>query len=166
MKRVSLIPIAETQQQAGEIEEESDLGGTDPPSTCAIYIKTKQQRKIIKKLVERTTRPFKLIYSDLCSPISPPPLAGARYFALYIDDFSCCTWVYLLLTKTTDEVTSKFQEFKDYIEKQWLNCPITRFRCDNGKGRYSNSFHGILSVSGISYEPSPPCTQHQNGVSK
>lgn len=77
MKHASLISIAETQQQAGEVEEESDLEDTNPPSTCASYIKAKQQRKIIKKLVERTTQPFELIYSDLCGPISPPSLIGA-----------------------------------------------------------------------------------------
>lgn len=44
---------------------------------------------------------------------------------------------------------------------------MTRFRCDNGRGEYDNSlFRGILRVSAISLEPSPPYTQHKNGVSE
>jgi len=42
-----------------------------------------------------------------------------------------------------------------------------RFRCDNGRGEYDNRlFRGILRVSGISFEPAPPYTQHKNGKSE
>jgi len=104
---------------------------------------------------------------DLCGPITPLSMAGACYFIVYIDDFSRYTWVYFLRTKTADEVTSRFQEFQHLVEKQWPDWPIKRFRCENGKGEYDNGFfRGILRVSGISYEPSPPYTQHKNGVSE
>ena len=37
----------------------------------------------------------------------------------------------------------------------------------NARGEYDNSLmRGILRVSGISFEPSPPYSQHKNGVSE
>ena len=44
---------------------------------------------------------------------------------------------------------------------------ITRFRCDNGKGKYDNeSFRSILIEYGITFESSSPYMQHKNGVSE
>jgi len=77
------------------------------------------------------------------------------------------TWVYFLRGKTAIEVVSVFQEFKARVEKPFPDWPIVRFRCDNGRGEYDNSlFRGILRVSRISFEPSPPYTQHKNRVSE
>ena len=135
--------------------------------TCEICVKSKHQRKITREAAPRTTEPFQLIHSDLCGPISPESASGLRYFILYIDDFSRMTWVYFLRSKASVEVVSVFQEFQARIGKRFPNFPITRFRCDHGKGEYDNSlFRGILRVSGISFEPSPPYTQHKNGVSE
>jgi len=134
---------------------------------CEVCVKAKYQRKIKRKPAPRTTRPFELIHSDLCGPITPESVSGLRYFILYIDDFSRMTWVYFLRGKTAIEVVSVFQEFEARVEKHFPNWPIVRFRCDNGRGEYDNSlFCGILRVSGISFEPSPPYTQQKNRVSE
>ena len=135
--------------------------------TCEIRVKSKHQRRITRQAAPRTTKPFQLIHSDLCGPISPESASGLRYFILYIDDFSRMTWVYFLRSKASVEVVSVFQEFQARIGKRFPDFPITRFRCDNGKGEYDNSlFRGILRVLGISFEPSLPYTQHKNGVSE
>ena len=134
---------------------------------CTICIKAKHQRHITRIPVERTTRPFELIHSDLCGPIQPESASGFRYFIVYIDDFSRSVWVYFLRSKTAVEVVSVFQELLASLEKKYPQWPMVRFRCDNGRGEYDNSlFRGILRVSGISFEPSPPYTQHKNGVSE
>ena len=53
------------------------------------------------------------------------------------------------------------------VERRFPEYPMVRFRCDNGKGEYDNGlFRGIIRASGISFEPSPPYTQHKNGVSE
>lgn len=115
----------------------------------------------------RATRPFELLHSDLCGPVSPESASGARYFILYIDDFSRLTWVYFLQSKAASEVVFVFQEFMARVGGRFPQYPMVRFRCDNGKGEYDNSlFRGILRGSGISFEPSPPYTQHKNGVSE
>jgi len=70
-------------------------------------------------------------------------------------------------TKEAVEVTSRFQEFKLRVEKMFPQFQMCRFRCDNGKGEYDNRFfRGILCASGVSFEPSPPYSQHKNRVSE
>jgi len=93
-------------------------------------------------------------------------MSGRRYYILYIDDFSRYTWVCFLRSKSSSEVCTVFRDFKNLVELQLKHC-ITRFRCDNGKGEYDNkAFRSILTEHGITYEPSPPYTQHKNGVSE
>jgi len=48
-----------------------------------------------------------------------------------------------------------------------LGLRIRRFCCDNGRGEYDNTaFKSILATNGITYVPSAPYTQDQNGVSE
>jgi hypothetical protein len=55
---------------------------------------------------------------------------------------------------------------QSYVQTQY-GCNIWRFRCDNGCGEYDNAlFKGILTTSGIRFEPAPAYTQHKNGVSE
>ncbi|GJZ10789.1 retrovirus-related pol polyprotein from transposon TNT 1-94, partial [Tanacetum coccineum] len=42
---------------------------------------------------------FELIHVDLRGPYKAPALNGAHYFFTIVDDFSRCTWTYLLHTK-------------------------------------------------------------------
>ena len=59
-----------------------------------------------------------------------------------------------------------FQNFKVLVEKA-TGYHILRFRCNNRKGEYDNyHFKAFLLQYGISYEPSAPYTQNQNGVSE
>jgi len=142
--------------------------GEIPNSLCRVCIQGKQQQKIIRTPVTNpTTRPLELIHSDLAGPILNPSCSGARYFILYIDDFSHHVWVYYLKTKEAVEVTSRFQEFKLRVEKMFPQFQMCQFQCDNGKGEYDNRFfRGILRASGMSFEPSSPYSQHKNGVSE
>src|SRR5207237_6159157 len=78
----------------------------ESPALCEICIKAKHQKKIERRPAPRTTRPFELIHSDLCGPISPESISGLRYFILYIDDYSRSTWVYFLRYKNAVDVVS------------------------------------------------------------
>jgi hypothetical protein len=76
------------------------------------------------------------------------------------------TWVYFLKTKRVEETLGVFQTFKAFVEKE-ANASILHFRSDNGTGEYNNQlFKDYLSANGISFEPSAPYTQNQNGVSE
>ena len=82
---------------------------------CSVCISTKQQRKFARMPVQRASEPFELVQSDLCGPISVPSHGGARYFILYIDDYSRYAWVYFLSDKSSTTITAKFQEFTAWI---------------------------------------------------
>jgi len=106
--------------------------------------------------------PFALVHSDLCGPMKHS-IRGAQYYIIYIDDCTRYTEVYFLITKTAEEISAKFQHFQAWVEIQGFH--IKRFRSDNGSGEYSNSvFLGQLGEKGITFEPSPPYTQHKNGT--
>lgn len=116
---------------------------------------------------QRATRPLELIHSDLCGPISPQSRSKARYFIIFVDDYTRSVDVYFLSSKSAAVVTAIFREYKAKKEKEFLaqGYKIMRFRCDNGRGEYDNDlFRTILSENGISFEPAPPYTQHKNGV--
>jgi len=73
-------------------------------------------------------------------------------------------WCFFL--KSKKETVQAFRDFKTMTEKH-SGDKILRFRCDNGRAEYDNAeFRGILTENGISYEPSAPYTQNQNGVSE
>jgi len=90
---------------------------------CIICIKAKQQRSYNRKPVEKTTKPFHLLYSDLCGPLTKSH-SGYRYFILYIDDFSRTAWVYFLRSNKAEKVVSVFQEFQAMVDTQY---PSTKF---------------------------------------
>ena len=122
------------------------------------------KQKFERKPVSRSAKPFELIHSDLCGPM-PSSLGGARYYILYIDDCTRYVESYLLVTKSASEIQAKFEVYKAWVEAQGFR--IQRFRSDNGTGEYQNSaFLQTLAISGITFEPAPPYTQHKNGVAE
>ena len=44
--------------------------------------------------------PFDLIHCDLWGPFSTLTIDGYKYFLTIVDDFSRCTWIYLMKTKS------------------------------------------------------------------
>ena len=126
----------------------------------------KRRRRYNKGPSTRAKEFLELIHSDLCGPFPINSITGSRYFMIFVDDKTRYTWVYFLKTKDHSVALQTFKDFKTLIEKQ-SGCQIKRFRCDNGKGEYDNQyFKGYLTQEGISYEPSAPYTQNQNGVSE
>ena len=55
-------------------------------------------------------------HSDLCGPMIVASLGGYHYYVTFIDDYSRKTWIYFLKTKESEEVLSKFKEFKAQVE--------------------------------------------------
>ena len=51
------------------------------------------------------------------------------YYASFIDDYSCKTWIYFL--KKKDDVFEKFKEFKALVENLYEK-RIKTLRLDNG----------------------------------
>ena len=68
--------------------------------------------------------------------------------------------------KSALDILDIFKSFKVLVEKHSGKL-ILRFCCDNGRGEYDNHlFQEYIASKGITYEPSAPYIQHQNGVSE
>ena len=141
-----------------------DVQASTGDSTCNVCLEAKIKQKVERKPVSRSAKPFELIHSDLCGPF-PSSLGGACYYILYIDDCTRYVESYLLVTKSASEIQAKFEDYKAWVEAQGFR--IQRFRSDNGTGEYWNSaILQTLPISGITFEPAPPYTQHKNGVAE
>jgi hypothetical protein len=140
-------------------------GYTNDDSMCTVCIQAKHKQKFIKVPVKRTTKPFELVHSDVCSPFSTPTLGDNRYYILFIDDYTRYTSVWLLPTKKAKTCTSAYQSFQAGVDS--MGYEIKRFRSDKGRGEYDNkTFRYVLVARGTTYEPCSPYAHHKNGVAE
>ena len=92
-----------------------------------------------------------------------PTHGGAKYFVLFIDDFTRKTFVYFLTQKS--QVLEKFKEFKAFAENE-TECQIQTLRSDNGGEYTSKAFNEFCRNHGIQRQFSTPYTPQQNGVAE
>ena len=59
---------------------------------------------------------LKLVYIDICEPISASTVGGSRYFLLVVDDFSRLMWVSMLKLKSA--ALREFKQFKTLAEAE------------------------------------------------
>nr|KYP45441.1 Retrovirus-related Pol polyprotein from transposon TNT 1-94 [Cajanus cajan] len=85
------------------------------------------------------------------------------YFVTFIDDFSRCTWVFLM--KHRSDVFHIFQSFFSEIASQFGQS-IKILRTDNAKEYLSSKFQSFLSSQGILHQTSCAHTPQQNGVAE
>nr|CAN82380.1 hypothetical protein VITISV_021579 [Vitis vinifera] len=104
------------------------------------------------------SHPLALIHTDLWGPAPSISITGARYFLIFIDDYSRHTWIYFLSTK--DQVLHSFITFRKMIENQ-LHTTIKCIQSDNG-GEFL-AFKPYLEAHGILHQFSCPHTPQQNG---
>ena len=85
------------------------------------------------------------------------------YYASFIDDYSCKTWIYFL--KKKDEVFERFKEFKALVENLSEN-RINILRSCNGGEFTSSEFNEYYKEDGIKRELTIPYNPQQNGVAE
>ena len=51
-----------------------------------------------KRLDQWTKSPFELVHTDVCGLSRTESTLGFRYFVTFIDDYSRCTWLFLMKT--------------------------------------------------------------------
>ena len=81
-----------------------------------------------KRLHNRATSPFDLVHIDVWGPCRTASTLGFQYFVTFIDDYSRCTWLFLM--KSRAELFSIFQKFYAEILTQF-NISIRVLRSDN-----------------------------------
>ena len=114
---------------------------------------------------KRAQRPYQFVHTDLVGPIKPLGFSGERYFFTFTDDCTRLTETYTASKKS-----------------DWLKClktyhslcrtrskeehPIERLRSDYGAELQSHNADEWMQREGITFEPSAPYSQEQNGVSE
>ncbi|KAL5570298.1 hypothetical protein UlMin_026873 [Ulmus minor] len=127
-------------------------------TVCSSCQLAKSHRLPLKLSSSHVSNPLELVYTDIWGPAPIKSTSGARYFILFVDDFSRFTWFYSLQTK--DQALSVFKQFKILVENQF-NTTIKCLQSDNG-GEF-RSFLPFLNQSGIIHRFSCPYTSSQNG---
>jgi transposase InsO family protein len=142
------------------LTRDSEAVGVCPPCIEGKQHKVFNRHEPSQRMTER----LQMVHSDTCGPFRTASKAGAKVFILFIDDMTRMVWCFFMKSKT--ETLESFKSFKALVEKH-SGQHVKRFRCDNGKAEYDNAaFQSFLGESGITYEPSAPYTQNQNGVSE
>jgi len=151
-------------KQLADYHSEMIIDGSHTNPTCESCIAAKQTRTPNSSPATRTTTaPLQLIHTDLAGPMKTTSLGGARYYVLFIDDYSRYIVVYILRQKS--ETFAKFREYKALVEN-YHDRKIKALRSDNGGEYTSNQFTKFMRESGISHERTAPYSPEQNGVSE
>uniref|UniRef100_A0A2N9HKX8 Integrase catalytic domain-containing protein n=1 Tax=Fagus sylvatica TaxID=28930 RepID=A0A2N9HKX8_FAGSY len=111
---------------------------------CKVCHISKQKRLPFTNSVHVTAVPFELIHCDIWGPYHVPTLDNQKYFLTIVDDFTRCTWVFLMKQKS--ETVSLIQSFFTLIKTQF-SATIKKIRSDNGLEFHMPSFyaqHGTL----------------------
>ncbi|KAK2410134.1 putative mitochondrial protein [Trifolium repens] len=112
---------------------------------------------------KRASSPFALVHSDVWGPSRIMSTLESKYFVTFIDDFSRCTWIFLM--KNRSELFSIFQQFYQEIKTQF-GVSIRSLRSDNAREYLSHQFQNFMALNGILHQTSCPHTPQQNGVAE
>lgn len=135
----------------------------DENKLCEACLEGKMTKKPFKPSESVSTKPLRLIHSDVCGPMKVKSLGGSRYFVTFIDDYSRCSKVYFMMNKS--EVPEKFKEFQRLVENEH-KLKIGTLRSDSGGEYLAREFQEYLKTQGIKHELSVPFCPPQNGVSE
>ncbi|KAJ9551410.1 hypothetical protein OSB04_015455 [Centaurea solstitialis] len=145
-------------------------------SQCDVCPQAKQCRLPFNKSVSICNKPFELLHCDLWGPFSTPTHTSTRYFLTIVDDFTRCTWLYFMKTKseTCDLLLYFFQlvhrQFHSHVSQiKYGSGPIflphlQTIRSDNGTEFLSTKIQNFFKSHGIIHQRSCVHTPQQNGV--
>jgi hypothetical protein len=74
------------------------------------------QEKFDKGKTRRDSSPLDMIHNDLMGPFPHPSIKKSRYMLIFVDDFSCFTWIFFLRKKS--EVFQHLKNFRALVETQ------------------------------------------------
>lgn len=130
---------------------------------CQVCQLAKHCRTTFPTSSNKSVSLFELIHSDVWGPAPVNSIDGHKYFITFIDDFSHCTWIYLM--KSRDEVPKMIQVFCKMVETQFGK-KVKAIRSDNAKEYFAKNLNFFLENEGIIHESSCPYTPQQNGTAE
>ncbi|KAF7112856.1 hypothetical protein RHSIM_RhsimUnG0185000 [Rhododendron simsii] len=143
---------------------------------CDVCPQAKQTKLSFPTSSISSNNPFQLIHVDIWGSFSQQSMSGARYFLTIVDDFSRCTWVYLMRFKsdTSYHLKSFFSMVKTQFQGKITHVfsgdgdlflpQIQQDRFDNGSEFLSNKMQHFFSENGVIHQRSCVSTPQQNGV--
>jgi hypothetical protein len=84
-----------------------------------------------------TSKPLKLVHTNIFGPTRKKSIQGEIYFMLLIDDYTRMTWASFLRNKY--EAFENFEAFKAIVENE-IDMKIKCLRSDNGGDFTTNEF--------------------------
>ena len=116
-----------------------------------------------QRLNNRAKSPLELVHTNVWGFYRTASTLGFQYFVTFIDDYSRCTWLFLM--KNRAELYSIFQKFYAEILTQF-NISIRVLRSDNAREYFSAPFISFMSQHGILHQSSCVYIPQQNGVAE
>lgn len=114
---------------------------------------------------QRAERAYQFIHTDLVGPITPISFGAEGYFFTFTDDYTRITGTYN--AKRKSEWLKSLKEFHNLVRtRSGLDRPIQRLRSDYWSELQSREVDKWLTEQGITFEPSAPYSQEENGVSE
>lgn len=104
-----------------------------------------------QRVNKSASSPFALVHSDIWGPTRVCSTLGYYYFVTFIDDFSRCTWLFLM--KNRYDVFNIFQGFCAEVQNQF-GSSIKILRTDNAREYLSTQFQSFLTSQGIIHQTS------------
>lgn len=119
--------------------------------------RNKQQRGI------QTTRKGELTHTDIAGPMVIATVNGARYFIVFVDDFTRMPKVYLLKSKS-EALKAWVRYIKELLLPEGIQPDI--LRSDNGGEFTSAEFDSFCKGIGTKRQLTAPNSSFQNGVAE
>jgi transposase InsO family protein len=145
----------------------SPTHSNNPPPACnACHLGKSHRASLPKVSTSHSKAPLELVHTDICGPFRIPSFGGARYFILFIDDYSRYVWVRPLGRRS--EAIAAFKIYKAQAEllHSQAGHRIKQVRFD-GAGEFSSGeFRAYLESVGIRAQQTSADTSSQNGVAE
>lgn len=130
---------------------------------CGTCIQNKMHNLPFENNRTKANDILEIVHTDLNGPHKTIGFDGSQYFLTFIDDYSKCTLIYTIKSKS--EVCECFIDYINKVENM-TGKRIKRLRCDNGKEYLNRDVYDVIRDKGIFLEPCPPYIHELNGTAE
>ena len=130
---------------------------------CENCIQSKMANVPFENERSKTSEILELIHTDLNGPHRTTGSDGEKFFLSFIDDYSKCSKVYCIKSKS--ETASCFKEYVNLVENK-LNKRVKKLNCDNGKEYLNKEIYQFINEKGFELLACPPYVHQLNGVAE
>ena len=110
-----------------------------------------------------SSAPFDFLHCDVWGPSRTPSISGHRYYIVFVDDYTCVSWVYLLCNRS--EVVTTVTHFITEVVTQYSTTPKI-LRTNNALEFVQTSLRTFCTDRDIIHQTTCPHTSQQNGVAE